>query len=201
MHAGDWIAVYAAIVATAAFAWQSVTYWRARLPNLDLKIEPAVIIVNEDGAKSLAELYHGRMVKPLGIEWFFDLRITNRGRGRVQVTGIQIAQDTSFGRLGWDAARRADLPLWLEPGEEQLFRFTDDDLDGAILVGTFDVRVLVPMGKDFKTSSKLLDDEAAVITSVNLLDNMIAKAGWTNRVFRFEVHELAETKEVDHGRS
>ena len=192
MHAGDWIAGYAAVVATAAFVWQFLTYWRARLPDLTLRIEPAIIIVNEDGLKSLIALYDGRIVEPLGIEWFFDLRITNHGRARVQVTSIHITQDASFGRLGWDADRRANLPLWLEPGEEQSFRFTDDDLDGAILVEVLDIRVLVPMGKEFTASSKILNPDSPLISSANMFEGIIAKAGWTDRMFRFEVHELAE---------
>jgi hypothetical protein len=192
MHPGDWIAGYAAVVATAAVAWQFLTYWRARLPDLTLRIEPAIIIVDEDGPKTLIALYDGRIVEPVGIEWFFDLRITNHGRARVQVTDIHIAQNASFGRLGWDAGRRANLPLWLEPGEEQSFRFTDDDLDGAILVEVLDIRVLVPMGKEFTASSKIVDSDTALIGSAKMFEGIIAKAGWTDRMFRFEVHELAE---------
>jgi hypothetical protein len=205
MHAGDWIAGYAAIVATSAFAWQFVTYWRARLPKLALEISPAVIVTEETGARTLLALYDGRAVEPQGVEWYFDLLITNRGRGRVQVTGIHISQAVSSGRLGWDAGRRADLPSWLEPGEERSLRFTDDDLGGAALTEAVDINVLTSMGKTFAISGRVLGPESAVISTMGFMQEVVARAGAADRLFLIEVHQLGETpiikREHDHKRS
>jgi hypothetical protein len=141
--AGDWIAGYAAVVATAAFAWQAVTYWSAHRPKLALTFEPGIIVVNEDGADALIALRDGRTTIETGLEWFFDLRVTNRGRARVQLNGLRLTQTQVASRQGrgWDGGRRAGLPIWLEPGEERSFRFTDDDLEDASMTTPFKVTV------------------------------------------------------------
>jgi hypothetical protein len=193
MHAGDWIAGYAAVVATSAFAWQWVTYWRAHVANLTLSIEPAVIVLSTMGWGSLNEAFSGQTEHPADVEWYFDLRITNRGRGRVQITSIRISQDTATGALGWDATRRASVPLWLEPGEEKSFRFTDDDLDGCMLTGELDVRVSASGGKEFRVVRKLLNPNTLVISSSSLFKGLADRAGLMNSIYRFEVHELEET--------
>jgi len=192
MKAGDWIAGYAAIVATVALGWQCVTYWRTHIPILVLKFEPAVIVTSENEARSLEEAFAGKTEGPFDIEWYFDLRIINRGHGRVQVTSIRLSQDTSGGAFGWDAARRASLPLWLEPGEEQSFRFTDDDLNTCEVTGAIDIRVTVAGGKEFRTENRFLKADTLVISPISMIENIAARSDLADRIYRFEIHELEE---------
>jgi hypothetical protein len=199
MQVGDWIAGYAAVVATSAFAWQWLTYWHAHVVKLTLSIEPAVIVLSCKGWGPLYEAFDGRTEYPEDVEWFFNLRISNRGLGRIQITSIRISQDTATGTLGWDAARRASLPLWLKPGEERSFRFTDDDLDGCTLTGELDVRVSTSRGKEFRYARRLLNSDTVAISSFSLFKDLTDRAGLTDSIYRFEVHELEETPVIKRG--
>jgi hypothetical protein len=91
---------------------------------------------------------------------------------------------------GWDAARRLNLPLWLEPGEQKSFRFTDDDLNRATLTESLDVNVSVSIGKDFKISKPILGPDTATITSVKFFEHLASRAGLADKIFKLEVYEL-----------
>lgn len=191
MHAGDWIAVYAALVATAAFAWQSLTYWRSRKPNLTLSAEPAIIIGNEQAAKVCLSIHSGKEAQIVpGLEWYFDLRIFNRGSAKVQITGLRVSQTGETRALGWDAGRRLRLPLWLESGEEQSIRLTDDDLEGASLTEALTITVQASGHKEFAASCNMTDPDGIIISPYGLFADIVNKAGVGERIYPLIVTDL-----------
>lgn len=198
MHAGDWIAVYAALVATAAFAWQSLTYWRSRIPNLILSTEPAIIISNDQAAKAYLNIHSGMKAEVVpGLEWYFDLRIFNRGSAKVQITGLRVSQANESRALGWDAGGRLGLPLWLESGEEQLIRFTDDDLESATLAKALTITVQTSGQKEFTTSCNMTDPDGLIISPYRMFADVVNKAGFSEQVYPMmvtDLDDLARTK-------
>jgi hypothetical protein len=74
MTISDWIAGYAAIVATTAVAWQAFTYWSARRPKLSLKFEPILFAMSTQGQRSLFDVLQGKESDAAGITWLFYVR-------------------------------------------------------------------------------------------------------------------------------
>lgn len=198
METTDWIAAYAAIVATAAFAWQAVTYWVDQRPKLLLQPRPGIIVIDRSGAATLVELQKGKQCEPTGLTWYFDLRIVNRGRARVQVNGLRIKQATENPRhvRGWDGGQRIELPLWLEAGEERSFRFTDNDLQSASTTSSFTVTVTTSAGRDFRTTVDLINPDAHVSISRALLDPLLKGADISEEFFVLEVEDMGSPHEL-----
>ena len=174
MTIGDWIAGYAAVVATVAVIWQAMTYWLARRPRLTLQFEPVIFVKSRQGQRSLLAVFEGRSANATDINWFFDLRLMNEGRSRIQITGLSISQANSAGARYWDATSRFGNGTWLEPGETDSYRFTDTDLADSSLGEPFRVIVRTSPDRRFEITAKLIDGKTAIA-----LPYQDAKEMWT----------------------
>jgi hypothetical protein len=56
VDAGNWIALYAAIVATGALAWQAWVRWQERRPRLRVDLRLTIFVSSLDDAMALKEL-------------------------------------------------------------------------------------------------------------------------------------------------
>ena len=119
-----------------------MAYWLARRPRLTLRFEPVIFAKTQQGQRSLLAVFEARTANAADINWFFDLRLINEGRSRIQITSLSISQARSTGARDWDAKTRLGNGIWLEPGETGSYRFTDADLDESSLGEPF--LVIVP---------------------------------------------------------
>src|SRR4051812_20802692 len=115
VDAGDWIAIYAALVATAALVWQAATYWDAHRLKLGLRVTPVVIVPSDEGMTSLAAPAVDSSAEVDGVHWYFDIHVSNDGRTRFQLNSLRLTQPRQGMRmLGWDASSLHSFPMWLD---------------------------------------------------------------------------------------
>jgi hypothetical protein len=119
----DWIALYAAIVATAAFGWQAVTYVMGRRAKLRVDLVLLHFLETEEQQREAAS-------RPTTIStpWRLQIEVHNFGRSPVRVRELQI--ETNRGSSGYEVWLSSDwaLPWVLEPGEDRTVFLTDDDV-------------------------------------------------------------------------
>jgi hypothetical protein len=129
MAGGDWIALYAAIVGTAALGWQTVTYVFEHRPKLRVHL---MLLHYLATAEEQAEA--ATMPATISTPWRLQIEVHNVGRSAVRVNQLRI--ETNRGSTGFDVWMSSDwgLPWMLDPGEERMVFLTDDDA-GALARG------------------------------------------------------------------
>lgn len=192
MTIGDWIAGYAAVVATVAVVWQAMTYWLARRPRITLRFEPVIFVKSRQGQRSLLAVFEGQTVNAADVNWFFDLRLINEGRSRIQITGMSISQARSTGARNWDATSRLGNGIWLEPGETISYRFTNTDLDESSLREPFRVIVHASPNRIFAITATLIDGKTAIAMPYRDAKDMWTKLG----IDKSNIYVL-ETTDID----
>jgi hypothetical protein len=124
MQAGDWIAVYGAVVATGAVVWQALSAHADRRERVRVELS----ITHFSDGQPREGL--GRNNPPdFGLGWRLDIEVANFGRAAIRVDrlGFETLQ-TARGLAHWSAADWG-LPWLLESGETRSAFLTDDNAE------------------------------------------------------------------------
>jgi hypothetical protein len=186
----DLIAIYAAVLSTAAVVWQAVTYWDGRRPKLAVRCSGGFLIEDDEQHRTLAALAVREEGDGVGLAWIIDVQVVNIGRAKVQLAGVRLHQSQAGVSRGWDATSRAELPRWLEPGERWTLRLTDDVMPGVSVLPPFTVKVDTSAGRTFEIDYSLLDSGANsyVIMSPERAEQLESRSGL--KAYRYLVEEI-----------
>jgi hypothetical protein len=143
MHAADWIALYAAIVGTAAFSWQSFTYVSERRPKLRVEIMLMHYILTMEEAVALQNV-----TKVTG-RWRIQIEILNLGRSPVRISQVSVV--TNHDPSGFDSWQSGswNLPWLLDTGDEKMIFLTSDEVGDLNIGQQIHARVTTTTGKEF----------------------------------------------------
>lgn len=173
MTAGDWIALYAATVATAAVAWQAVIHVAERRPKLRVRIALLHFLTNDgqlwSSPNSVDWIYEG--------EWRLEAQILNFGRGSVRVSGVSF--QTLSAPDGWQEWTSSEwgLPWVLEAGDERTVCLTDDDA-GALTPGQeFIANVNTPHDKRFRSEPVTVGENGRGLSLVVIPAALVDRLG------------------------
>lgn len=122
MRAGDWIAVYGAVVATVVAAWQAITYWQERRPKVRVS---SFLMTLVPELKPPPDTDTKAWLRTL--PWRLQIEVLNLGRSDVTIGRIDVrTKRTESGYTSW-SSRDWDLPWVLAPGEERGIALTDEE--------------------------------------------------------------------------
>src|SRR4051812_17973767 len=112
MDPGDWIAVYAAVVGTAALGYELLESVLARRPRVQVSFMLTHRVLTGDDARVMAT-----RPETIATPWEIGVEVLNAGRAQVQVAAVRIS--TSREEFGMDVWTSRDwgLPWVLDPGE------------------------------------------------------------------------------------
>ena len=118
MSAGNWIAIYAAAVATAALLWQAATYRSAHKTRLRVRLGLILFAETVDEAMALTESPG---------DWRAEVEVLNLGRSPARVSSVNVVRNprTGDGITSW-TSKDWGLPWPLEPGESRTIMVTAD---------------------------------------------------------------------------
>lgn len=154
MSPGDLIAGYAAFVATASLVWQALTRWSDRRPRLRLDLEFCIVIGHPVGQNEPYAAPISQIAEQFTPHWFFDIHLSNVGRSRFQVVGLDVSQTGPRGRVKWDTKHRLREGAWLDPGGRRTYRFRDADLEEASPNEPFQVIATVSPNRKYEITHK-----------------------------------------------
>jgi hypothetical protein len=167
-NAANWIALYAAIVGTAALAWQSVTYLLERRPSIKIDLRLLYIDATKgEGRKhsSLADL-----------PWRLLIDVVNNGKNKVQIHEMSIRTERNGNDVKW-LVKRWNVPWILESGDSKSISLTSKDVgplrQGQPLTGV----AVTSTGRQFRSAQYLHGDSgspAAVLVQPEHADEMLA---------------------------
>ena len=117
---GIWIAIYAAVVATASALWQAVVWWLERRPN----IRVSTFIVSLVPATPRPANEPDEWIRSL--PWRLQIEVLNLGRSTVRIGSVDV--ETNRSEVGYEAWKSVEwgLPWVLEPGDERVVALTDE---------------------------------------------------------------------------
>jgi hypothetical protein len=142
MDAGAWVALYAAVVATGALAWQAATYVLDRRPRLRVEIALIYFLRSAEDTPSIAG-------ETISGDWRLQADILNLGRSTARISDVQF--EARGERPGLDVWTSVDwrLPWVLRPGEERQVFLTDDEVGTLTRGRELIARVKTSIGRDF----------------------------------------------------
>ncbi|MFE0435343.1 hypothetical protein ACFW2K_10310 [Streptomyces nigra] len=172
MEAADWISIYAAVVATAAFVWQALTYWDAKRPKITLSAAHVIIAQTQAAENAYWAAREGRDFSSDDLAWIIYVWIVNAGRSRVHLRKLQIAQQGESSSRSWSGDEAVDFPLWLEPGESLQLSFTHEELIGSSAVIPFDISCVTSVGNTWSARVDLCGDGGQMLLSPERYDEL-----------------------------
>lgn len=104
MEAGNWIAVYAAVVGTAGVSWQVYAWWRRGRPRATLKIE------------------HYSIFSATGEESGLVVVVTNRGDHKINVTAAGLYSQDKSGRWSHFGQATGSIPGYVDAHDQGSLR-------------------------------------------------------------------------------
>lgn len=121
MEAGDWIALYAAVVATLAVGWQATTQLLERRPKVRVSWFLLRLAADEPPDSGVEEWL-------IGQPWLLQIEVLNVSASRsVRISRISIrTEQTEQGYEVWESTRWA-LPWLLEAGEDRIVALADQE--------------------------------------------------------------------------
>ncbi len=137
MDAGSWIALYAAIVGTAALIWQATTFITERRPKIRVTAALLHILMSAENQKIAAET--GQYPA-----WWLMISIVNVGRSSVWIDNTAIEMKLDEKSIREWKSRQWTLPWHLEPSEIKSWTVRSDEA-GALRKGQ-ELRVMVKTG-------------------------------------------------------
>ena len=127
MNAANWIALYAAIVGTAALAWQGVTYLTERRPKVRINLRLLHIrMTKEDQEKAGTDI--------IDYPWWLMIEIVNFGKSPVRISNVVIETTSNEKTLSKWSLKRWNLPWLLESSEKKDVSITNADA-GTLIRG------------------------------------------------------------------
>jgi hypothetical protein len=151
MEATNWIALYAAIVATIALTWQAWVRWSEGRPRLSINLALFLFVTSIEDAATLANLATNGATQVSGLQWRADISVTNTGHRPVQVTEVKLRQGPErTGMRAW-TANRWGLPWKIESGEQQRCFLTDDDAPELDLRSPLHAHVTIGSGQVYES--------------------------------------------------
>jgi hypothetical protein len=186
MEAGNWIALYATIVSTAALAWQAAVRVRERRLRLRVRVGLVHLLGEEDIQACLA--------KPdviFDAAWFLEGTVLNLGYTPVRITDVSF--ETGHGSNGLVSWTSGDwgLPWVLEPGEERPFRLSHEEVGEGIARGTcFVAYVATSRGKHFRSKELVVGAESPDADELVAFPHEHAPNG-ADKFFTMQVRDFA----------
>lgn len=184
----EWIALYAAIVATVSVVWQIWTRWIERRPKLRVR---ASFIWFLPTRKAVEEVQ--RDLSALFNQWRLEAQVLNLGR-----TAAHVDRFSFEARRGTDSVTHWTSPSWklpwvLEPGEERTVDVTDADVSEVLPGHRLVARAVTTGGDEFRSDPMELEPGAVdprVIVSMHYPTAMEMMERTGKEVFVLTVEEF-----------
>jgi hypothetical protein len=143
MAAGNWIALYAAVVGTASLAWQAITYVLKRRPKIQIAMMLMRFVLTRDDALAVDPDAN------VGGHWRIQIEILNQGRSPVRIREVYV--ETNHDDSGFDSWRSGEwgLPWLLDSLEEKTIYLTSDEVGELARGQQIHAKVTTTSGKDF----------------------------------------------------
>ena len=199
MEATNWIALYAAIVATIGVIWQAWVRWLEGRPRLSVDLILFLFVWSSDDATTLDRISGDAATPAKGLHWRVRISVTNTGHRPVQVSDIKLRHGTErTGVRSW-TAERWELPWKIESGEQRRCSLTDDDAPGLDLRSPLHAQVTIASGKEYKSpqlqvrsatksnhDANSREDKVVLVLHPDLMDQLYEQVlgpEWQSRVF------------------
>jgi hypothetical protein len=199
MEATNWIALYAAIVATIALIWQAWVRWSEGRPRLSVDLVLFLFVWSNDDATTLDSIRTDAATQANGLHWRASISVTNTGHRPVQVSDIRLRNGTErTGIRSWKA-ERWELPWKIESGEQRRCFVTDDDAPQLDLRSPLHAHVTIASGQVYESpqlqvrsatksnpDANSQEDKVVVVLHPDLADQLHERAlgpEWRSRAF------------------
>jgi hypothetical protein len=185
VSAGDWIALYAAVVATGALGWSAATYLVGRRPKLRVRLGVVYFVERPDAARDLGDV--------LG-DWRTEVEVVNVGHSTVHVASAGL--QTNRGPNGVDVWTSSawDLPWRLEPSEERVVFLTDEDAGQLTLGQELQASVTTTHGVHFESEPFRVGSggsrELVTLPETELRRMLGNLPGFEDRTYTMRLHEF-----------
>jgi hypothetical protein len=149
----DWIALYAAVVATGSLAWQVASRILDRRPRLRVNASLTFFIADETATQELAKDLSLIAHQP----WRLQLDVLNIGHSEVRISRAYFNTLRTPGSIAAWAPQRWELPWLLQSGEEHSAFITDDDAGELVMGQEFVAIVVTTRGTEFRSEPISVD--------------------------------------------
>lgn len=191
MDGGDWVATYAAVVATVGLGWQVVTYVLGHRPKVKVRL---VLVFLAETMEDSQSLLAGRPTA----RWQADLRVLNVGRVPAWVDAVAVSRAVG-GEAGPMTSWRSEeweLPWVLEPGESREVTVHSDDAGPLAAKDVLTGHAHLASGAHFRSSAievgESTSESLVAVSSSSPLGRYMERSGMLRdrSEFRIAVLEL-----------
>jgi hypothetical protein len=142
MNTANLIALYAAIVGTAALAWQATVYLTERRPKIRVNANLLHILMTRDEQRKVFE-------QIVDYPWQLMIGIVNIGKYSVRIENMEIETNRSEKDVDVWRLKRWHLPWLLDSGETKEISVTNEDVGALARAQELRVKITTSTGKKF----------------------------------------------------
>lgn len=190
----DWIALYAAVVATATLIWQFVARRRDRRPKLTVSLDVIFQTLNYERALEYGRLRMAGEETTWPGETVLEVRAVNVGREAVTVTRLDIEIDVPTTGSGHVFSSDADFPRRLERGE--LFGYAIEVSPNAFRPdSSVDASAQVSTGEVFRAGARSIHQGALMTLPAEPFEEMLDDRELWRHVRIYRAIDVSNTEE------